>query len=125
MKSHCVKEKKQTECVDPSGYNPKLQKKVIDYGLQKLNPLLHNIGSQPLTQLSTKVRPNQKYKTDGKEPDNGSLDIHKAIGKLPKPQLDFTFSGHKFTGPYNPLDEQLLRDENNGEILEIYDMLSG
>lgn len=113
MKSHCVKEKKQTECVDPSGYNPKLQKKVIDYGLQKLNPLLHNIGSQPLTQLSTKVRPNQKYKTDGKEPDNGSLDIHKAIGKLPK------------TGPYNPLDEQLLRDENNGEILEIYDMLSG
>ena len=30
------------------------------------------------------------------------MDIHKVIGKLPR---------HKYTGPYNPLEEQL--DEND------------
>ena len=32
--------------------------------------------------------------------------------------------GHKYTGPYNPLDKQLLHDES-GQILEIYDMPTG
>ena len=34
--------------------NPKLQKKALDYALDKLNPILQNVGSQALNQLSTK-----------------------------------------------------------------------
>ena len=39
------------------------------------------------------------------------MDIHKVIGKLPRPKSGFVLPGHKYTGPYNPLDEQL--DEND------------
>ena len=35
------------------------------------------------------------------------MDIHKLIGKIPKPKKGFVLPGHKYTGPYNPLDEQL------------------
>ena len=40
----------------------------------------------------------------------GSRDIYKAIAKLPKPESVFTLPGHKYTGPYNPLDNQLKYD---------------
>ena len=43
------------------------------------------------------------------------MDIHKVIGKLPRPKKGFTLPGHKYTGPYNPLDKQL--DENDIPIL--------
>ena len=39
------------------------------------------------------------------------MDIHKVIGKLPRPKSGFVLPGHKYTGPYNPLEEQL--DEND------------
>ena len=35
------------------------------------------------------------------------MDIHKIIGKLPRPKKGFVLPSHKYTGPYNPLDEQL------------------
>ena len=35
------------------------------------------------------------------------MDIHKAIGKLPRPKRGFVLPYHKYTGPYNPLHEQL------------------
>ena len=36
------------------------------------------------------------------------MGIHKVIGKIPfKPKRGFVLPGHKFTGPYNPLDKQL------------------
>ena len=53
------------------------------------------------------------------------LDIHKAIGKLPKPKKGFTLPGHKYTGPYNPLEKQVKWDPNTGEILEIYEKPTG
>ena len=37
--------------------NPKLQKKAIDYALDKLSPMTQNVASQALGQLSTKIRP--------------------------------------------------------------------
>ena len=43
-----------------------------------------------------------------------SVDIHKIIGKLPKPKGGFTLPGHKYTGPYNPLEKQL--DQNDQPI---------
>ena len=48
----------------------------------------------------------------------GSLDIHKAIDKLPKLKSGFTLPGHKHTGSYNPLDKQLKYDKNIGQILD-------
>ena len=55
----------------------------------------------------------------------GGVDIHKLIGKLPKPKGGFTLPGHKYTGPYNDLDSQLRYDPNTGEILQIFYQPSG
>ena len=35
------------------------------------------------------------------------MEIHKVIGKLPRPQKGFVLLYHKYTGPYNPLSKQL------------------
>lgn len=37
-------------------------------------------------------------------------DIHKMLGKLPKPKAGFTPGKYKYMGPYNPLDEQSRYD---------------
>lgn len=42
------------------------------------------------------------------------MDIHKIIGKLPRPKKGFVLPSHKYTGPYNPLHQQL--DENDQPI---------
>ena len=99
--------------------NPKLQKKAIHYALDKLSPMIQNVGSQALDQLSTKIRPNRK------DLEGGALDIHKAIGKLPKPPGGFILPGHKYTGPYNDLENQVKYNPKTGEILEIYDQPTG
>ena len=85
--------------------NTKLQKKAIDYALDKLNPMIQNVGSQALDQLSTKIRPNKKYKTNREDLDGGALDIHKLIGKVPRPKAGWTPGNYKYMGPYNPLGQ--------------------
>ena len=50
----------------------------------------------------------------------GGIDIHKAIGKLPRPKSGFTPSKYKYMGPYNPLDKQLKQDKDTGEVLDWY-----
>ena len=47
------------------------------------------------------------------------LDIHKAILKV-APKKGFVMPGHGYTGPGNPLEQQLRYDPNTGQILEIY-----
>ena len=66
----------------------------------------------------------------GRPPQKGSgagqgVDIHKAIGKLPKPKKGWTLPGHNYTGPYNPLDEQLRFDPATGQILEFIQKPTG
>ena len=39
------------------------------------------------------------------------MDIHKAMGKIQRPKRGLVLPYHKYTGLYNPLDEQL--DEND------------
>ena len=39
------------------------------------------------------------------------MDIHKFLGYIPRPKKGWVLPGHKYTGPYNPLREQL--DEND------------
>lgn len=53
------------------------------------------------------------------------MDIHKAIGKLPKSKSGFPLLGQKYTAPYNPLDERVLYDKISGEIIEIFDPPTG
>ena len=103
----------------------KLQKKAINYTLDKARPVIQKVGSEMFDQLSTKVRPNQRYKTDRPDLDGAGFDIHAAIGKFPKPKKGWTLPGHNFTGPYNPLEEQVKYDPETGEILEIYQPPTG
>ena len=35
--------------------NPKIQKKAVDFALDQLSPMIHNVGSQALDELSTKI----------------------------------------------------------------------
>ena len=53
------------------------------------------------------------------------FDLHKVIGKLPKPKKGWTLPGHNYTGPYNPLDKQLTYDPKTGKILKIYQQPTG
>ena len=54
-----------------------------------------------------------------------SLDIYKAIGRLPKPKSGRKLSEHKCTGPYNPIRKQLRHERNTEDILEIWDQPIG
>ena len=111
--------------------------------LKKAEPFL----KKGIDQLSTAIRPKRAYKTNRKDLDGAGLfsnlaygfnyapwtrpkqgkgvDVHKAIGRLPKPAKGWTLPGHNYTGPYNPLDEQLRYDPVTGEILEFYQMPTG
>ena len=62
--------------------NKNLQKKAINYGLKRLTPAIQQVGSQALDQLSTKIRPNKKYKTDRKDLDGEALNIARAMNKM-------------------------------------------
>ena len=118
--------------------------------VRKVNPFL----KKGIDQLSTAIRPKRNYKTNRKDLDGSGLlsnlaygfnyapwtrppkkgkgtqrekgvDIHKAIGKLPKPKKGWTLPGHNYTGPYNSLEQQLRYDPATGEILEYYVKPSG
>ena len=106
--------------------NPKLQKKALDYALDQLNPMIQNVGSQALDQLSTKIRPKKNYKTNRKDRDGGGggVDGGGAILKV-APKKGFVMPGHRYTGPGNPLDKQLKYNPNTGQILEIYEEPTG
>ena len=53
--------------------DPKLQKKAINYTLVKARRVIQKVGSEMLDQLPTKVRPNQRYKTDRPDLDGAGL----------------------------------------------------
>ena len=101
-----------------------------------------------IDKVSTAIRLKLTYKTNRKDLDGAGIfdlvygpnyapwtafpqkkgkgiDIHKAIGKLPKRKSGWTLPGHKYTGPYNPLEKQLRFDPNTGEILEFMVKPSG
>ena len=67
--------------------NPKLQKKAIDYALDQLNPMIQNVGSQALNQLSTKIRPKKKYKTNRKDLDGAGQPRSQGLS-LPAPKSE-------------------------------------
>ena len=46
------------------------------------------------------------------------VDIHKWIGKIPKPKAGGTPGKYKYMGPYNPLEKQLSYNPETGEVTE-------
>ena len=85
--------------------------KIKDFGHRNLDRAVDSVTYGLANKISDEKR-------------GSGVDIHKAIGKLPKPKSGWTLPGHKYTGPYNPLHKQLLHDDS-GQILEIYDMPTG
>ena len=59
--------------------DPKLQKKTVNYSIDKLNPMIQNVGSQALDQLSTKIRPKKKYKTNRKKLDGVYIAVNQQL----------------------------------------------
>ena len=100
--------------------NKHLQKKAINYGLRKLTPMIENVGQQALDHLSTKIRPKLKYKTNRKDMNVGEIDIHKAIGKFPRPKAGSLQANTNIWDRTAPLDKQLKYDPNTDEVLEWY-----
>ena len=82
------------------------------------------IGQRYLDQVIDSVTDDVSKRIAGKGKKGRGVDIHKAIGKLPKPKGGWTLPGHKYTGPYNDLENQ-VRYDNQGNILEIYDKPTG
>ena len=62
--------------------NKNLQIKAINYGLIKLTPIIQNVGSEALDQLSTKIRQNKNYKTDRKDLDGGSIQLLEKVNDI-------------------------------------------
>ena len=46
------------------------------------------------------------------------IDIHKLIGKVPKPKAGWTPGKYNYMGPYNPLDKHLTYDPKTGDVLD-------
>ena len=87
------------------------RKKIKQVGQKYLDGVVDSVTSD----ISQKIDPRH----------GGAVDIHKAIGKLPKPKGGWTLPGHKYTGPYNDLENQVRCNPETGEILEIYDPPTG
>ena len=56
------------------------------------------------------------YKDTHKPVFGKGFDIHKAIGKLPRPKAGYNPGKYKYMGPYNPLHKQLEYDKNTSKV---------
>ena len=89
-----------------------------DYAKQKIKNVANKYLDQALDSFSKDI-------SDKIDPFSGKgIDIHKAILKV-APKKGFVMPGHNYTGPGNPLEQQLKYDPNTGQILEIYQQPTG
>ena len=86
---------------------------IVDEHFWENNPLL-SFGSG----TASRKRYARHRRTGGASRTKGSGDIHKWIGKLPKPKAGWTPGKYKYMGPYNPLEKQLTYDPETGEVTE-------
>ena len=70
--------------------NKNLQKKAINYGINKLTPFIQDSVGSAMDQLSTKVRPKKKYKTNRKDLDGGGIDPMTVVKKAPEIAMSTT-----------------------------------
>ena len=63
--------------------NKKLQKKAVNYGINKLSPFIQDSVGSAMDQLSTKVRPKKRYKTNRPDLDGSGIDPMTVVKKAP------------------------------------------
>ena len=102
--------------------NPKLQKKALDFALDQLSPMIHNVGSEALDQLSTKIRPKKNYKTNRKYFDGGGIlsnitstinlgqKFAETVAPSTKPEFKRYWSGDLVKGAFNTKDGFFSKD---------------
>ena len=88
-----------------------------DYAKRKIKDIANKYLDQALDSFTSDL--SKKLNPVGK-----GIDIHKAILKV-APKKGFVMPGHHYTGPGNPLEQQLRYDPNTGQILEIYQQPTG
>ena len=72
--------------------NKNLQKKAVNYEINKLTPFIQDSVGSAMDELSTKVRPKKNYKTNRKDLDGGG------IGGGINPTLQYAFDEAKLAG---------------------------
>lgn len=102
MKSYCVKQRKKTDSVPGSE-----RREIAKNGRPMIKSKCAECGSIKVRFISGGTNKGRMIRSDLS---GGFIDIHKAIGKLPKPKSGWTLPGHKYTGPYNDLENQLRYD---------------
>ena len=89
---------------------------------------INEVDKKIIDEFNKNKKENQKFKQKlqkinrkhNKIMSGGAIDIHKMIGKLPRPKAGWTPSKYKYMGAYNPLDKQLEYDKNTGEVTKWY-----
>ena len=99
MKSYCVRQRKFTNSI---------------LGSEKVTRSKN--GKLMIKSICAECGAKKSQFMKNKENQGGSIDIHKLIGKLPRPKSGFTPSKYKYMGPYNLLDKQVEYDPNTGEV---------
>ena len=92
------------------------------YGLNEIDKRI--IEAFEKTKMTPYRKRKLKKQNELKNKIGKGLDIHKAILKV-APKKGFVMPGHRYTGPGNPLEQQLRYDPNTGQILEIYQQPTG
>ena len=80
--SYCIKDKRVTPCTEPSGYQ-KDKRGRTQFFFNKLTPFIQDSVGTAMDQLSTKVRPKKKYKTDRKDLDGRGISPMTVVKKAP------------------------------------------
>ena len=108
-----------------------------DFAKNKIKGIANNYLDQALdsftSDISKKISPigkgiayDMSMYTDTSDPTNPlydrsqygqGVDIHKLIGKLPRPKGGWTPGSYKYMGPYNPLADQLSYNTDTGEVI--------
>ena len=100
------------------------KKKFKEIGQKYLDQVIDSVTDDVSKRIAGKGKKGKGVAQAARQAYGTGVDIHKAIGKLPKPKSGWTLPGHKYTGPYNDLENQ-VRYDNQGNILEIYDKPTG
>ena len=96
------------------------------YGIEEMNKRIYDIyrDEKKKEMKYKKLKKKLENNKPTKKKSGGAIDIHKAILKV-APKKGFVMPGHRYTGPGNPLEQQLRYDPNTGQILEIYQQPTG
>ena len=84
-----------------------------DFAKPKIKGVANKYSDQALDSLTSNL--SWKLNLIGS---GSGLDIHKAVGKLPRPKSGFTLPGHHYTGPYNPLEQQVKFNPKQEKFLK-------